>query len=260
MKQTNLNIFFQLGAALEGLRNVRTGMEWVDFSLVAILPIDWLQRFLFEIQDVPLPDSRDAAGCLLNLVQTAIEPRDVSRTITQNEVVGIWNGKEQFEQHFEREQRNLSVFTVMPKGIYDTRLLAEKTEEKFPEAIRKQFSEIFLSDLNQAGRCLAFEVPTASAFHIFRATETLVRRYYEVLAGKPWPKTKRDWWSYIEELNKLPNVNKDVTMRLDEIRKFERNPSIHPEHIVTLEKAPILFELCSGVIYAMGDEISKIRS
>ncbi len=259
MKQTNLHIFLQLGAALERLRNVKTDMERIEFSLIAVLVIPWLQRFLCEIQDVPLPNSCDAARCLLRTLQTVNEPTDVSRAITQSEVIAIWDAKEQFEQHFEREHRSLDVFTVMPKGIYDTRLLAERTEEKFPETIRKHFSDTFVYDLRQAGRCLAFEVATAAAFHIFRATESMILRYYEVLASKSWPHKGRNWAEYIKELNKLPTVNSDVTMRLDEIRKFERNPSIHPEHIVALEKAPVLFELCSGVIYTIGDEINRLR-
>jgi hypothetical protein len=47
-------------------------------------------------------------------------------------------------------------------------------------------------------------------------------------------------------------------MRLEEIRKFERNPSIHPDAIVSLEKAPVLFKLCNGVMYTMADEIRKL--
>jgi len=41
--------------------------------------------------------------------------------------------------------------------------------------------------LKEAGRCLAFDLPTACAFHICRATEALMLTYYEALTGNAWP-------------------------------------------------------------------------
>jgi hypothetical protein len=138
--------------------------------------------------------------------------------------------------------------------------LIEKPENKFPSSVRGVFSDLMLYDLGQAGRCLAFEVPTAVAFHVFRATEAMMLRYYEILAKQPWPHNQHDWGRYIVELNRLPGINRDVTMRLEEIRKFERNPSIHPDAVVSVERAPVLFELCSGVIYTMAEEVHKLTT
>ncbi len=260
VKQTNLNIFYYLGAALEDVGHVATGMQWFDAWMKVTPAQQWLLRFLAEILSVPLPDSQTAANELLDALN-AVESRDhIDHPLTQEEVVRIHQLKEKFEAAFDRERQNIDVFTVTPKGIYNTRLLIENTEDKFPASVRKVLPPEMFYDLRQAGRCLAFEVPTACAFHIFRATEVVILRYHEVLAGGRWSKTNRNWAAYIEELNSLRNVNKDVTMRLDEIRKFERNPSIHPEAVVSLERAPTLFELCTGVIHTMGDEISKLTT
>jgi hypothetical protein len=264
MKETNLNIFYHLGAAVSSLYAAISVEKkvWDLFSEIYFAH-EWVSTFLKETEDFKalLEDSRVSAGTLLGFSEGLINDMrsgNADRNITQAEVSALGYSKEQLESNFERECRKLPVFTVTPKALYDTRRLMEKTEEQFPENVRKVLPLGMLYDLHQAGRCLAFDTPTACAFHIFRATETLIRRYYEVLAGKPWPHQKRDWFSYIEELNKFPNVNKDATMRLDEIRKFERNPSIHPETVVPLEKAPRLFELCSGVIYTMAEEIRKL--
>jgi hypothetical protein len=257
MKQTNLNIFYQLGASLEGLREIKPEMEWVDFIMKSSLPVDWLQHLLKEIQDVPFPDTRDAAQRLLAALQFSSNPGDVYRHIAQSEVVNIWNLKEEFEKEFEREHHNLSVFTVLPKGIYDTRLLIDTPENEFPETVRAVFTTQIIHDLKQAGRCLAFECPTASAFHTFRATEALLLKYYEVVTGKPWDKPQRDWEKYVEALQKLPNSNKDVLSRLDDIRKLDRNPYTHPDRNVTLDEAPMLFRLTHGVMYRMAEEIRE---
>ena len=80
-------------------------------------------------------------------------------------------------------------------------------------------------------------------------------KYYEVLKGSPMP-FKKDWNRYIEELVKV-NAPKQLTSRLNEIREMDRNAYIHPDINVTLAEAPILFELCSGVIFQMAQEIQK---
>jgi hypothetical protein len=259
MKRIDLSVFLHFGESLGELKKAWTGMEWIEFYMLVLTPIDWLQRFIRETEGVPCPDSTSSAKRLLAILTEATkQPVNPKRAITSDEVAGVFHTTDEFLESFEREHRNLDVFTVTPKGIYDTRLLIDKTEEKFPESIRKHFSPIMLYDLRQAGRCLAFEVPTACAFHVFRLTEALALRYWEVLAKHPWPHNQRDLGRYITELEKLPGVNKDLTRRLDEIRKFERNPTIHPEHIVDLERAPILFELSTGAIYGMGDEICKL--
>jgi hypothetical protein len=182
---------------------------------------------------------------------------NMAQVLTQDQIIGVLERHKQFEKNFDREHRNIDVFTVLPKGIYDTHALIEKPEHKFPESIRACFTDQILYDIRQAGRCLAFEAPTAAAFHVLRATEALIRDYYRVLAGQSWPFQQRDWGRYLTELNKLSGVNNDITSRLNEIKNCDRNPNIHPEANITLDKAPVMFELCSGVIYLMGAEITK---
>lgn len=258
MKKTDLSIFLHFGEALADLRRLRPGMEWIEFYSLVINPIEWFKKFLHETEKIPLPDSRKSAEQLLaKLSETAKRPVDPKRLITQDEALLFFLMTE-FLEAFDREHRNIDVFTVTPKGLYDTRLLVEKTEEKFPKNVRQHFSDMMIYDLRQAGRCLAFEVPTACAFHIFRFTEALTLLYYEKLAKQSWSLQKRDLGAYITELEKLPKVNRDVTTRLNEIRKFERNPTMHPEHIIPLERSPILFEMCTGVIFGMGEEIDKL--
>jgi len=65
---------------------------------------------------------------------------------------------------------------------------------------------------------------------------------------------KKDWKIYIEQLV-VEKAPKRITDRLDEIREFDRNSYIHPEVDVTLEEAPILFELCTAVVFWMAKEI-----
>jgi hypothetical protein len=265
VRQTNLNIFYQLGSNLAYLTHIaHPGQELGEFFSYSIIPRLWFSSFIGETAGLndELKDSRGSAQSLLDKIDVLSSDarNDWKRPITQGECSSLAFHKEMLEKNFEREHRNIDAFTVLPKGIYCTRLLIEKPGNKFPEDVRSVFSDIVLYDLSQAGRCLAFETPTAVAFHVFRATEAVMKDYYEALSRQKWTDTRHEWGRYVGEIEKLPNANKDVVMRLKEIGRFERNPTIHEDVmdvIVSLHKAPILFELCTGVIYTMAVESKR---
>jgi hypothetical protein len=272
MKQTSLDVFYHLGSSLRQLRtpspvlgldhSICAGMDMGAWNITTCFAVEWLKRFIEETKDVPLPDSRTSARKLLDMLASITTPYNPERILTGQEAVAVFDLYEQFERDFDREQRNIDVFTVMPKGIYNTRQLIEEPENKFPENLRKHFPSQFIYDLKQAGKCLAFELPTACAFHVCRATESLMLKYYEVLKGQQWSFQRRDWNIYIEQLASGKQgadkvAPKHITSRLNEIRDMDRNSYIHPDINVTLEEAPILFELCTNVIFQMAQEIQK---
>ena len=262
MKETNLNVFYHLGGSLTYLQeHIAIGMPVKALYGELVLPQSWLESFLRETKEFfsTLRDTRTSADRLLIAIKDIMEsiPEDWERTMTTLELHTVFAGKDELEKNFEREHRNLNVFTVTPKGIYDTRLLVEQPELKFAEKIRPILPPQMLYDLKQAGRCLAFDIPTACAFHVCRGTEALMLTYYERLAGHSWCFAKKDWKIYIEQLRK-EGAPKNITNRLDEIRELDRNTYIHPDVNVTLEEAPILFELCTGVAFLMGQEITKL--
>lgn len=267
LKETNLIVFYRLGSALADLTKLERDMDTGDQVLHLVEPAEWLRSFIRETEakdknspPVPMPDSRLSAKLLLELIDIN-EPQvrlQIMSPLSVDRLSAIWHFREKFEKDFEREQHNLSVFTILPKGIYETRALIEEAEKKFPPRVLKVLPwPQAIVDLNQAGRCLAFEIPTACAFHTCRATEAIMLHYYELLAGKPWPFSRRDWNIYNEHLAKEGAPPK-ITRRLDEIREFDRNPYIHPDQNVTLDEAPILFELCTGVIFQMAREMEKL--
>ena len=103
-----------------------------------------------------------------------------------------------------------------------------------------------------------FDVPVGCAFHVCRATEALMLAYYEKLAKQKWPLPKnRDWNTYIQHLEK-EGAPLEITTRLHEIRKMDRNPSIHAEREVSTGEAQVLYRLCSGVNYYMADAMTRL--
>jgi hypothetical protein len=260
VKSTDLHMFYSLGIALERLNcEVRADMKAAELWAYLVDPNNCLLSFLATTEDMPLNDSRATATYLQKWVLATWRSIDqnAERSISSDEASMFHYGKNEFDAAFDRECRYLDVFTVMKKGIYDTRLLMRYPEEKLPDRLRKFLPKQTLDDWKEAGRCLAFEVPTACAFHICRGTEALMLGYYEALTKHPWAFPKKDWKIYIEQLG-VVGAPKSITTRLDEIRDMDRNAYTHPDKTVSLDEAPVLFELCSGVTFYMCQEIERL--
>jgi len=266
MEQTDLQVFYGLGAALRNINDLRFGASSTDVIYALFQPERWLDEFLKETnhysshkkENFPLPDSQAAAQKLLEnirrITKLAYHADPGAPTMAENDYVALKLGLEMFEAEFARECRRLNVFTVTRKGIYDLRELIEHPEQKFSQSIIALLPDKTIKDLRQAGRALAFEMPTACAFHICRAAESVIIAYCQALTGKPWPHKQRDWGKYILELENH-SAPPQITSRLKEIKNMDRNPYTHPEKTATIEEAPILFELCTGVMYFMAKEM-----
>ena len=89
-----------------------------------------------------------------------------------------------FENNLEAEYNGKDIFVVAKKGILSTTDLIENAEEMFSQKIRERIAPA-ISDIQQAGKCIAFQVSTAAAFHIFRAVEAVAKIYVEIVRGTP---------------------------------------------------------------------------
>lgn len=262
MKATDLSVFYQLGASLTYLiDHAKIDDPAGDLYIWLTLPCQWLVAFRSQTEEVAdtFKDTRVVVDHFIHAIHGLMEsiPKEWDRPITQAEVVGLSYWKDKLEEAFEREHRNLDVFTVTPKGLYNTRLLIEAPVRQFPERLRTVLPPQMSYDLEQAGRCLAFDLPTACAFHICRGTEALMIAYYEALAEQKWPHKKKDWNIYIEQLI-AKDSPKRITDRLKEIQAGDRNAYIHPDINVELDEAQILFNLCAAVNFYMAEEMVKL--
>ncbi|HXH50526.1 MAG TPA: hypothetical protein VNM47_14375, partial [Terriglobia bacterium] len=112
-------------------------------------------------------------------------------------------------------------------------------------------------DFTQAGKCLLFDTSTAASFHLLRATEAVVRRYYKALTGVE-PKLKfRNWGAYIKVLREK-GANQKITQHLWHVKENYRNPILHPEANVSPDEAQVLFGVCVSAIFLMANEIRTL--
>ena len=166
----------------------------------------------------------------------------------------------EFEIVLSAELQTLATYHITQKGIYSTSDLIERAEGILPQQVLGKIGQMAVGEVRESGKCLALDCATASAFHMMRAAEEVMYRYY-VSVCEPKPAKKlENWGAYISELSesKQPEV-KEVVAMLQQIKDRHRNLIMHPEVVLTIDEAFTLFEIAQGAIIAMADNIT-VRS
>ena len=156
---------------------------------------------------------------------------------------------------------DIASYVVSQKGIYRTEDLIAHAEQHMGIEVRENLPELAKTDLREAGKCLAYEVPTACSFHLWRAVETTMEYYHQALTGKTFEEAAagRNWVDKIRALNAV-KADKKVTAFLDHIRGEYRNPTAHSGEFVPLEEAKRLFTVGVSSIEQMVLKAAALRA
>jgi hypothetical protein len=115
------------------------------------------------------------------------------------------------------------------------RFFGNSTYDSLPDIAKNDFSE--------AAKCLAFERPTAAAFHMLRATEATLKYYYCAKVRRK--RSSLMWAAMVQSMRSMPRrFPKALLNQLDHIRDSFRNPTAHPEKIFSLDEAQDLLSIC----------------
>jgi hypothetical protein len=188
-------------------------------------------------------------------------------TTTPEQPLATWQthqireAAQQFETVLAAECSVIDTYFVSKKGTHSTADLIEHAHRQIPESIRVKLTDQTKLDFDQAGKCIAFDVPTAAAFHLLRGTEAVIRQYYEQLVPGPKkaPARARNWGVYIKLLGDH-GAEEKVTSLLTHIKDAYRNPVLHPEENYTDEMVQVLFGVCVSAIVMIVDELNKLAS
>lgn len=159
------------------------------------------------------------------------------------------SARDKFKTVFLAELATLPAYFVRQKPPYNTSSLLDHGESLMPsELLSKVPTAIF--DVQEAGKCLAFELGTAAAFHLFRALESVVRAFHkDVCHGASEPK-QRNLGVYIRALEK-GGADAKVVAALKQIKDLHRNPIAHPEAAIGLEEAMNIAGLVRSAVASM---------
>lgn len=193
---------------------------------------------------------------LLNQIDQLLG-RDDNAEFDFDSFLNLLNPLSNFENALLSEAAMADVYYVLEKEPYSTLSLATKGETLFPPQTIEKVPEA-TADLQAAGQCIAFELPTAAAFHILRATEAVLRRYWASVAGNvPKPKL-RTVGVFLAALRKHELGDNKVIAALGQMNELHRNPTIHPDENLNLDEAIALLGIANSVVASMLKVIPKV--
>ncbi len=260
MQRINGYHFYQLGGILTPLEDIKRGDILADRANQIWSARMWLEWFL-DGSIVPISFSKTSGSNLLAVLKRLVP--NTKGEITEDKLkapistadwVAISSGIREFRTVLNTELARLDTYFISRTGIYSTPDLIEHAEFALPPQIVEKLSETVKVDIRQGGRCLAFGLPTAAGFHIMRAIESVMLEYCEACLGKK--PNRSNWGNCINELEKS-KADKKVLAVLDQIRLLHRNPTIHPEEILSDSQALTLFGIAQSAIIAMIDDLGN---
>lgn len=271
MKRVNQYFFYQIGAAVNPLVDLKDEVSYNDLWLMVVTAANSL-RELLENEQFPVHTCRSAAQ-KLHAAAKAATPKiadgddlsvELAKSVPTSIIWDLRNAAKEFELVFAAELETTDVYYVSQKGIYSTSDLIERADATFTAGVRAKLTPEIVSDIRQAGKALAFDLDTASGYHMIRATESLIHIYYVKVSGSIPRRKDRNWGAYVRNLNahRKANSNSAVDPKLisliDQVREHHRNPVMHPELTLSADEAQSLFNVCQGVIIAFAGALGKL--
>lgn len=246
MQSVTLYRYWQFGTGFRYLQDAKEGYDIHGASVI----IGNIEGLFKKLEDLNLRVTIRAAGDLRLLLKTFKETPPESK-LDATQARKLSSTVRALRQTLEAELAGVNAYVVSPKRIEVEKLVSEPSS-LFAPGVFDSLSDLARFDITEAAKCIAFERPTAAAFHLMRATEETLRNYYCHFV-------KRDrlnpmmWGPVVQALQKHRLASKHAVLNknLDNIRTSFRNPTQHPEKVYDIHEVQDLWGLCVEVINRM---------
>lgn len=250
MLRISLPYLYQIAEGLEEVAKIQAGSNRNAVHLSLYIAENTVNTLLNSSVFAPyLRSSRDNGQSLLGALRAVLsDPTD--RTLSLPEVFPITYQLGQFKTALLAEIGVFPSFFVTQKGSFDTAILLERGDMLFPDDLHHKAPEAVF-DITEAAKAIAFELPTAVGFHVFRAVESALRRYYtEMCSGAATPKM-RTIKVYVRQMRAKKCGDEAVLASLEQMADLHRNPIAHPEAALTMEEAIATVGIARSAVTAM---------
>ena len=252
MDRVNEYRFYELGLALSVLRtldkNAPVGDHAYDFVIA-----HWELMGLLN-SPIGIKFSRKIVEGLMESLNGLIPAQaggahKDGKELLDYHAAGLKTLLSELEAVLKAELESLATYAISQKGAYSTPDLIEHAENMIPGTTRTLLPSAVIKDVREAGRCLAFDLPTASGFHILRAVElVMIELWEQIKAGAD--KKPTNWGAYIAKFE-ASNIDPKITTMLRNLKDLYRNPNAHPEDTLDEDEATTLFALGVAAIQQM---------
>ena len=213
-----------------------------------LFPAAQAVRKFMEEQFAPLPMCVDSTMQLVDALAKIWPNHDAgTHVITEVEVQELRAACMSFDTALSIQLDHIDTYRVMPKGVFDTRLLIENPGLCFEQTWDKLFP-LAKTDWISASKCLAFDLPTACGFHAIRALEAQSVEFLKLMLQRL--RAQEGLRALCPNFLRGNEVKKESTDLIDYLRSNHRNPLMHPEDTLDVPEALAIFDLTkSAIIY-----------
>ncbi len=254
MQEKTINLYFLFGTSVRFLQDVREGMP-IHGNGQILQNVDSVFQ---KIKDLNLiVSNRSMAAKDLARLYGELKEKEDGYLLTQDDVSQLSKIMSDLKHVIDAETIGHFAYIVTDKKI-DTKKLLFNVKSLMDSSVFDNLDDLARYDFSETGKCIAFERPTAAAFHMLRGTESVLRSYY-CLHIKRNRLNNPMWGQIVESLRKKKRNSppKELLDNLDNIRHNFRNPTQHPDKIYDIQEVQNLFWLCVDVVNRMQKEISK---
>lgn len=216
-----------------------------------------INEFFSRLEELDLQVTKMAAGDLSKLADELTDfPEDA--TVDDELAERVSEAIDKLDATLDAELQLRSAYIVTPKRFPLEHLLTSP-KNLFASKVFQDLPAICQYDFSEAGRCIAFALPTATVFHLMRGTEGVLRWYYCSIVKRNRVKTLL-WNAMVTHLRKRRAAPPEALLdNLDSIRRNFRNPTQHPDARYDLDGAQDLLGVAVDAVNRMVKDV-KARS
>lgn len=278
MQQLQQFRFYELGARLYGIFNVRTHQRIADL----FGPLTEAQKALDALikgDPITLKSAKPEATRLLTQISSLFDKYFIDQVSRQlrfpapeekmdtQELALVELALQKFDSALAAELGRHIVFLTPQCGIYNVADLIDNAHRAVPEHLLQAVPEAACRELDAAGRALGFDLGTAATMHALRALELMTAAYYELYAAPLTNRNERNLATYIRKLAALADddsVKKRPDQRridlLSQIKDSYRNPLMSSDVAVETGSAAALFGLVVSAITQLAEPVAAQQS
>jgi len=183
MKKTNIYKYYRFGYNYYVLRFVEKGKIYKEV-------VGHVKEFLSFLDELSLLTTKQAARDLEEILgELKAQPQEdvISGILCEQLTVAIDNLDRTLDSELQLKEAY-----ILTERRFELKKLLYGVNELLAKDVFSKLPLIVQYDLKEAGKCIVFNLPTAAAFHVLRATEGALRDYYHSIVKRN--KLKNPMW------------------------------------------------------------------
>ncbi|MGB8889012.1 MAG: hypothetical protein WCC87_19950 [Candidatus Korobacteraceae bacterium] len=184
-----------------------------------------------------------------NFTERAQDKGGMPESIDADAVTYFKTTIQEFETLLEDELSKLPIFCCEDDriGNFSFQKLMKGASNGYAPKTKSRLTPECIREIDESGKCLIYELSTASGFHVLRSVELTIRQYLLSIPGFTLPPLNRQNWGEYLQLLKDNGAGRTVTDHLYNIKDNYRNPLMHPQDSIEMDEAVSLFAVSQSM-------------